>query len=138
MAKKITNEGIRRKEFTFKGKKIEELKKLGIREFAEFLPSRRRRFILRNFQDVEEFVNRAKNKIEKGKQVKTHKRDVVIVPEMIGMKIHVYNGRNFNIVEITEEMIGHTLGEFSLTRTRTKHTKTGVGATKGTKHKSKK
>ncbi|MBU4070287.1 MAG: 30S ribosomal protein S19 [Nanoarchaeota archaeon] len=129
---------IRKKEFTYKGLTIEELKKLDVREFAKFLNSRQRRTILRNFQEVENFINRSKEKIKKNKKVKTHQRDLVIVPQMIGMKIGVYNGNNFITTEITGEMLGHKFGEFAPTRTRVKHSKSGVGSTKGSKHKSKK
>jgi ribosomal protein S19 len=57
---------------------------------------------------------------------------------MVGMKIQIYNGQKFNLVEITEEMLGHKFGEFSLTRAKIKHSKTGIGATKSSKAKSKK
>ncbi len=129
---------IKKKEFTYRGKTIEELLKLDVREFAKYLGSRQRRTILREFQEIEKFVARAKNKIEKNKSVKTHSRHFVIVPDMVGMKIHIHAGNKFVPVLITGEMLGHRLGEFALTRTRTKHSKAGVGATKGTKHKSKK
>lgn len=128
----------KKKEFTYRGKTIEELKKLDIREFAKYLKSGDRRNVLRNFQEIEGFVKRIKRKIERKKRIKTHKRDLIIVPEMVGMKIQVYNGREFLPVEIIGEMLGHKLGEFSLTRVRVVHTKAGVGATKGTKHKAKK
>ncbi len=127
-----------RKEFKYRGKNIEELKKMDTREFAKLLTSRARRDVLRGFQEIENFVNHAKKKISKGKRVKTHKRHLIIVPEMVGMNIRIYNGREFSPLDITGEMIGHKLGEFSLTRSRVAHTKAGVGATKGTKHKSKK
>jgi small subunit ribosomal protein S19 len=127
-----------KKQFTFKGKTVEELKTLSVREFAKLVPSRNRRTILRNFQEVEEFVNRAKDKISKGKKVRTHKRDLIIVPELVGMKIQIYNGNKFVPVEVKGEMLGHKFGEFAPTRARIKHSKAGVGATKGSKHKSKK
>ena len=129
---------LKRKEFTFKGKTIEELKTLDVREFAKFLRSRQRRTVLRNFQKVEQFINRSKVKIEKRKMIKTHQRDLVVVPQMIGWKIGIYNGQNFVPVEVTGEMLGHKFGEFAPTRARIKHGKLGVGATKGSKHKSKK
>lgn len=128
----------KKKDFTYRGKTVEELKSLEVREFAKFLPSRQRRSVLRNFQDIEEFMSRARGKIEKGKAVKTHKRDIVIVPGFIGMKIGIYNGKEFIPVEITGEMLGHKFGEFSPTRRKIQHGKAGVGATKGSKHKSKK
>ena len=129
---------LKRKEFTYRGKTLEELKKLDVREFAKYLRSRQRRTALRQFQKIEEFVSRAKVKMSKKNVVRTHQRDLVVVPEMVGMKIHVYNGRNFIAVDIIGEMLGHKLGEFALTRARIKHGKAGVGATKGTKFKAKK
>lgn len=138
MAKKKKKSEIRKKEFSFRGKSLEELKTLDVREFAKHLRSKKRRSVLRQFQKIEDFVSRAQTKIKKNKPVKTHQREVVVVPGMVGMKIQIYNGRDFVPVEIVGEMLGHTLGEFALTRSRVKHGKSGVGATKGTKHKAKK
>ncbi len=129
---------IQKKQFAYKGKAIEELKSLDVREFAKLVRSRQRRTILRNFQKVEDFINRSKIKIERKKPIKTHQRDLVVVPEMVGWKIFIYNGNKFVPVEVTGEMLGHKFGEFAPTRARVKHGKTGVGATKGTKHKAKK
>lgn len=129
---------IKRKDFTYRGKTVDELKKLDVREFSRYLRSRQRRNVLRQFQKIEEFVSRGKAKTEKNKPIRTHQRDLVIVPGMVGMNIHVHNGRNFIPVEIIGEMLGHQLGEFALTRSRVKHGKSGVGATKGTKFKAKK
>ena len=70
--------------------------------------------------------------------MRTHKRDLVIVPEMVGMRVDIHNGKSFLPVNIIGEMIGHTFGEFALTRSRVKHSKAGIGATKGSKFKSKK
>jgi len=129
---------IKRKDFTYRGKTVDELKKLDVREFSKYLRSRQRRNVLRQFQKIEEFVSRGKAKTEKNKPIRTHQRDLVIVPGMVGMNIYVHNGRNFIPVEIIGEMLGHQLGEFALTRSRVKHGKSGVGATKGTKFKAKK
>ncbi|MFQ5531656.1 MAG: 30S ribosomal protein S19 [Candidatus Nanoarchaeia archaeon] len=129
---------IKKKEFKYKGKTTEELKALDVREFAKHLTARSRRTVLRQFHEIEKFVNRSKVKQSKNKPIKTHYRNFVVVPEMIGMKIHIYNGRNFIPVQISGEMLGHKLGEFAPTRARIKHSKAGVGATKGTKHKAKK
>lgn len=129
---------IKKKEFKFKGKTVEELKILDVREFAKLIRSRQKRTVLRNFQNIEEFVNRSKVKLEKNKPIKTHQRDLIIVPQMIGWKIFIHNGNKFIPIVVTSEMLGHVFGEFAPTRARIKHTKAGVGATKGTKHKSKK
>jgi small subunit ribosomal protein S19 len=48
--------------------------------------------------------------------IRTWARRCTIVPEFIGMTFEVHNGKNFNKVFVTEEMVGHKLGEFSLTR----------------------
>ena len=129
---------LKKKEFTYRGKTLEELKKLDVREFAKYLRSRQRRNVLRQFQTIEDFVSRAKNKIAKNKPVRTHQRDLVIVPEMVGMKIDIHNGKMFSPTIVTNDMLGHTFGEFSMTRSKVKHSKAGIGATKGSKSKSKK
>jgi small subunit ribosomal protein S19 len=131
-------EEITKKQFMYRGKTIEELKKLDVREFAKIAPSRNKRNILRNFQEIEKFIFNARKKIERKKTIKTHKRDLVIMPEMIGWRILIYNGNKFIPVDVVGEMLGHKFGEFSLTRGKIKHSKAGVGATKGSKHKSKK
>ena len=127
-----------KKALTFRGKTIEELKALDVREFAKYLKSRQRRSVLRQFQKIEDFVNRARKKAEKNKPIKTHERNLIVVPQMVGMKISVYNGKEFIPSEITGQMLGHRLGEFSATRVKVKHSSAGVGATKGSKAKSKK
>ena len=70
---------------------------------------------------------------DKPKAVKTHLRDMIIFPEMVGCVIGVYNGKLFNNVEIKPEMIGHYLGEFSITYTPVRHGKPGMGATNSSK-----
>ncbi|MFW6131365.1 MAG: 30S ribosomal protein S19 [Candidatus Aminicenantaceae bacterium] len=59
---------------------------------------------------------------EKKKVIKTWARSSTITPEMVGMTIAVHNGRKFIPVFITENMVGHKLGEFSPTRTFKGHT----------------
>jgi len=127
-----------KKENTFRGKTLEELKKLDVREFAKYLTSKQKRFVLRQFQEIDEFVNRARKKIANNKQIKTHKRTIVVVPELVGMRIQIYNGRGFTPIDLKWDMMGHKFGEFAPTRARIKHGKSGVGATKGSKSKSKK
>ena len=126
----MAEETIQKKEKTFRGMKLEELKKLDTREFAKFLKSRQRRAIMRNFNSVESFVKRCQKKIARGKQIKTHKRDIVIVPALVGMQIGIHNGKEYVQVQIVDEMMGHRLGEFSMTRKPVKHGAAGIGATK--------
>jgi small subunit ribosomal protein S19 len=121
---------IRKKDFNYKGKSIEELRQLDIREFAKLLKSNEKRTVLRQSDELQKFIIRCNDKIKKNKQIKTHYRHLVIVPHMIGMKIGVYNGKTFFTVEIENEMLGHRLGEFSVTRNKVKHGSAGVGATR--------
>ena len=73
-------------------------------------------------------------KIKEGKDfVKTHRRDIVILPQMVDKKIAVYSGKEFVTVQITPEMVGHYLGEFVMTRKETKHSAPGMGATRSSK-----
>lgn len=53
--------------------------------------------------------------------IKTWARDSSITPEMVGVSFGVHNGKNFIEVFVTEDMVGHKLGEFSLTRKFTRH-----------------
>uniref|UniRef100_A0A0D3FQ79 40S ribosomal protein S15 n=1 Tax=Oryza barthii TaxID=65489 RepID=A0A0D3FQ79_9ORYZ len=66
---------------------------------------------------------------EKPEPVRTHLRNMIIVPEMIGSIVGVYNGKTFNQVEIKPEMIGHYLAEFSISYKPVKHGRPGIGAT---------
>jgi small subunit ribosomal protein S19 len=121
---------VKSKEANYRGKSLEELRKLDVREFAKYLPSRSRRSVLRNFNQLEDFIKRCERKILRNKKIKTHLRELVIVPKMVGMVIQVHNGKSFNDVRISASMLGHRLGEFSLTRERVVHGDPGLGATK--------
>ena len=118
------------KEFTYRGKSIEELKKLDVREFAKFLPSKTRRAVLRQFDTIERFVKSCEKKQERGKQIRTHARETIIVPKMVGLTIFVHNGKTFVKVNIMPKMIGHRLGEFVPTRGKVQHGAPGIGATR--------
>ncbi len=116
---------------TFRGILIEDLKKLETREFSKYLNSRERRTINRSFHIIESFIQKSKVDISKNKMPKTHLREIPITPVMIGWTIGVHNGKEFVQVKITEEMLGHRLGEFTLTRKSVKHGAAGIGATRG-------
>jgi small subunit ribosomal protein S19 len=117
-----------KKEFTYRGKSLEELKQLSLVELAELLPARARRKIKRNFTDQNKILLK---KIEnEEKNIETHCRDMIILPSMIGTTIKVYTGKEFVPIILEEEMIGHYLGEFALTRKKIAHSAPGVGATR--------
>ena len=117
--------------FLFKGKTVEELQKMPLDEFVKLIPSRRRRSIKRGFTPQEKKLLERLRK--KQKAVKTHVRDMVIIPEMIGKRILIYTGKDWVTLDVTAEMLGHVLGEFAQTRKKVMHSAPGVGATKSSK-----
>jgi small subunit ribosomal protein S19 len=121
---------LKKKEFTYRGRTIEELKTLDIREFAKLLKSNERRTVLRQSDELQKFVIRSNKKIQDKKQIRTHSRDLIIVPQMVGYTINIHNGKEFFPIQIIGEMLGHRLGEFSQTRSKVKHGAAGIGATR--------
>jgi len=120
----------RKEEFTYRGLKVEELTKLNIDEVMALLPARQRRRLKRGLtKDHRRLLSRVKDR----EVVRTHLRDMIVLPEMVGKTIEIYNGKTFNRVEIIPEMVGHYLGEYSLTRARVSHGSAGVGATRSSK-----
>jgi len=124
------------REFTYRGYSLEQLQKMSMDEFINLLPSRQRRSLLRGLSPAQrtllEKIRQAKEAMRKGQNVviKTHVRDMIILPEMVGLKILVHNGKEFVPVEIRPEMIGHYLGEFAITNKPVKHGSPGIGATR--------
>jgi len=114
----------------YRGKNVEELKSVDTREFAKLVKARARRTILRNYDVIEAFVAKCERNDSKNKPIRTHDRSLIIVPRMVGKTIGVHNGKEFVRVIIVEEMLGHRLGEFSMTRKIAKHTSIGGGAKK--------
>ena len=117
-----------KKEFTFKGKTVDELKKLSLNEFSQLITSRQRRSLKRGFTEQQKILLK---KIKSNqKNIETHCRDMIILPEMIGLTIKVHQGKEFVPVIIEQDMIGHCLGEFALTRRKVAHSAPGIGATR--------
>ncbi len=125
-----------KKEFTYRGKKLEELQKMDLEQFAELLPAAQRRKIKRGLKEVEKKLIKEAEKHKGHKPIRTHARDMIIIPQFVGKKFAIHNGKEWNIVEIAPEMIGHVMGEFSLTRKKVSHSGPGIGATRGTKFTS--
>jgi small subunit ribosomal protein S19 len=124
------------REFTYRGQTIDELQNMSMDEFIRLLPSRQRRSLQRGLTPEQrillENIRRVKKvSPEEGKAVvKTHTRDMVILPEMVGVTILVHNGKEFTAVEIAPEMIGCYLGEFAITHKPVKHGSPGIGASR--------
>ena len=136
MAEKAKPMILEKKEFKYRGKTLGELKQLDLREFAKLLKSNRRRTVLRQSDEIQKFVLRCNDKINKSKRIRTHQRYLVIVPPMVGFTISIYNGKEFVSIEIVGEMLGHRLGEFAVTRNKVKHGAAGIGATRSSASRS--
>ena len=132
MAKKIASKLPKRKgEFTYRGKSLDELKKLSLEEFALLVPARQRRTIQRGFsEEHKKLLHKVKIK---DPNIRTHLRDMIVLPDMLGMKIAIHNGKEFTPIEMIPEMLGHYFGEFVMTRKKVVHGAAGVGATRSSK-----
>jgi len=124
----------RKREFTYRGYTLDEIKAMTLQEVIELLPSRARRTYLRGLDEQQAtFVERLRAAAWDETALRTHCRDVPILPDFIGKKVSIHNGKAFETVEIKPEMIGHYLGEFAMTRRPVKHSGPGVGATRSSK-----
>ncbi|KAJ3344321.1 ribosomal protein S15 [Gonapodya sp. JEL0774] len=124
------------RKFTFRGVDLDQLLDLSSEQLIDLFHARvRRKFgrgLKRKPMALIKKLRKAKKETkpqEKPAVVKTHLRNMIIVPEMIGSQIGIYNGKTFNQVEIKPEMVGHYLGEFSITYKPVKHGRPGIGAT---------
>jgi small subunit ribosomal protein S19 len=124
---------IKKKEFSYRGLSLEELQKLTMEELLPLLPSRIRRTLKRGLTVKQDKLLRDIEKAKTGDLIKTHCRDMVILPNFVGHTINIHNGKEFQRLDIQPNMIGHYLGEFALTRKSGKHTGPGVGATRSSK-----
>ncbi|KAL5286331.1 RpS15 family protein [Megaselia abdita] len=134
------DEGLKKKrafrKFTYRGVDLDQLLDMPNNQLVELMHSRARRRFARGLKRkpmaLIKKLRKAKKEappMEKPAIVKTHLRNMIVVPEMIGSIIGIYNGKTFNQVEIKAEMIGHYLGEFSLSYKPVKHGRPGIGAT---------
>ncbi len=121
--------------YTFRGKSIEDIRKLNNEKFSEMLTSRQRRAIKRMGHEYKELIEKVNEHIKEksDKIIKTHIREAVILPSWVGLRFGIYNGKEFKDMVITEEMLGHRLGEFSFSTKRVLHSAPGIRATRGSK-----
>lgn len=124
------------KEFTYRGYALEQLQSLSMDEFIRLLPSRHRRSLQRGLtieqQNFLRNIRDAKAAMDKGQSVivKTHARDMIILPEMVGVTILLHSGKEFVTVEVAPQMIGHYLGEYAVTNKPVRHGQPGIGASR--------
>ncbi|TFF88627.1 MAG: 30S ribosomal protein S19 [Promethearchaeota archaeon] len=128
------------KKFTYRGYEVKELQTMSMDEFIKIIPARQRRSLLRGLPNRQkkflEKLRRARRALKKGKKIviRTHNRDSIITPEMIGVTIAVHNGIEFLEFTVSPNHIGHYLGEFAPTRKKVIHGNPGIGATKSSQY----
>jgi small subunit ribosomal protein S19 len=130
-AKKV--EARRKREFTLRGKTLPELQAMSLEELSKVVTARARRSIRRGFNSETSLFFERMRSTDAAKVVRTHCRDALVLPEHVGRRVAIHNGKEFKEIEVRPEMIGHFFGEFSLTRRFEKHSGPGVGATRSSK-----
>ncbi|CAR22404.1 putative 40S ribosomal protein S15 [Lachancea thermotolerans] len=121
------------KSYSYKGVDLEKMLEMPTEEFVKLAPARVRRRFARGLSSKPAGLMKklraaklAAPENERPAVVKTHLRNMIVVPEMIGSVVGVYNGKVFNQVEVKPEMVGHYLGEFSITYTPVRHGRAGA------------
>merc|ERR1712146_512609 len=121
------------RKFYYRGIDLDALMEVSTEEFGNLVGARaRRRLLKRKYYALNKKLRKAKREAQTGEKpavVKTHLRNAIVVPEMVGSMVGVYNGMTFNSVEIKPEMIGRYLGEFSISYKPVRHGRPGIGAT---------
>ena len=124
-------------EFTYRGHTLDELQDMDVDEVAELLPARQRRTVVRGLSAAHQSLLTTAREADPDETaanpIRTHLRDMPVLPEMVGRTFAVHNGQSFERVEVQPEMIGHYLGEFQLTRSSVEHGQAGIGATRSSK-----
>jgi small subunit ribosomal protein S19 len=124
------------KEFVYRGHSLNSLLGMSMDEFINLLPSRQRRSLQRGLTPEQRILLEKLRKTKEAQKqsreanLKTHVRDLIILPEMVGVKIQVHNGKEFVALDIKPEMIGHYLGEFAITNKPVRHGTPGIGASR--------
>jgi small subunit ribosomal protein S19 len=121
------------KEFRYRGRSIEELSSMSTEALLELLPSRARRSLNRGVSEEKRKILEDAKAIKEGRlqgQIKTHARDMIVLPSMVGLTIGVHNGKEFVPLEVKPEMIGRYLGEFVITNKKVVHGTPGIGSSR--------
>lgn len=129
-----------KKEFTYKGLTIEQMKAQPEQQFVSLLTSRARRTLRRGYDKAtQKFLGKISqpgNPAQAGKPARTHNRQVIVLPNMVGSTVGIYNGKEFVRIDLAPSMVGCRFGELVMTRKRVRHSSPGIGATRGSKYVS--
>lgn len=121
------------REFKYRGYSLEQLQGMSFESFLGLLPSRQRRSLNRGISDEKKKLIEETRLAKDGRlknPIKTHARDMVILPYMVGLNIQVHSGREFVALEIKPEMVGRYVGEFVITNKKVVHGTPGIGASR--------
>ena len=121
------------KEFAYRGIPKEELENMSLEKLFQLFNARQRRSLTRGITDgkrklIEEIKSAKAGKLKN--PIKTHVRDLIVLPYMVGVTVNVFSGKEFRPIEIRTEMIGHYLGEYVITNKKVSHGAPGVGASR--------
>lgn len=119
--------------FLYRGHTLEQLQEMPMDDFIALLPAKARRSLKKGLTPDQVKLIEKVRKSKAGewkKPIKTHSRDMVILPEMVGLTIHVYDGAKFVPVEIKPSMLGFRLGEFAMSYRKVRHGTPGIGASR--------
>jgi small subunit ribosomal protein S19 len=121
------------REFRYRGYNMEQLNSMSTEAVLQLLPSRARRSLNRGISEEKRKLLediRATKEAGEERQIKTHARDMVILPVMVGATLNVHNGKEFVQIKIKPEMIGHYIGEYVITNKKVIHGTPGIGASR--------
>jgi len=124
------------KQFKYRGYTLEQLQALSMDEFIRLMPARQRRSLQRGLTPEQRKLLQVLRDMKKPGQeaspiqLKTHCRDLLVLPEMVGIAFNIHSGKEFTSVTVRPEMIGHYLGEFVITNQKVSHGTPGIGASR--------
>ena len=121
------------REYKYRGYSLEQLQGMSFESFLGLLPSRQRRTLNRGISDEKKKLIEETRLAKEGKiknPIRTHARDMVVLPSMVGLTIHVHSGKEFVALEVKPEMVGHYIGEYVITNKKVVHGTPGIGASR--------
>lgn len=121
------------REYKYRGYTLEQLQGMSFESFLGLLPSRQRRTLNRGISDEKKKLIEETRLAKDGKlkgPIKTHARDMIILPSMVGLNIQVHSGKEFVSLDIKQEMVGHYIGEYVITNKKVVHGTPGIGASR--------
>lgn len=121
------------RDYKYRGQTLEQLQGMSFESFLDLLPSRQRRSLNRGISDEKKKLIEETRLAKEGKiknPIRTHARDMVVLPSMVGLTIHVHSGKEFVALEVKPEMVGHYIGEYVITNKKVVHGTPGIGASR--------